>query len=99
MRATRAQARETFSMTDAFTTNLKAMSLLALLVGVFLIYGAMSFAVLQRRATIAVLRALGATRGEVLAVVLGEAAGLGLVGALWGGVLGWAAGRGVVGLG
>src|SRR5256885_174068 len=66
-------------MTDAFTTNLKAMSLLALLVGTFLIYGAVSFAVLQRRATIAVLRALGATRGEVLAVVLGEAAVLGPV--------------------
>src|SRR5205823_1497895 len=74
LHATRAQARETFAMTDAFTTNLKAMSLLALLVGTFLIYGAVSFAVLQRRATIAVLRALGATRGEVLAVVLGEAA-------------------------
>ena len=48
----RAEARETFAMTDAFTTNLKAMSLLALLVGAFLIYGAVSFAVLQRRATL-----------------------------------------------
>src|SRR5205814_1784111 len=35
LHATRAQARETFAMTDAFTTNLKAMSLLALLVGAF----------------------------------------------------------------
>src|SRR5207248_2649357 len=40
LRATRAQLRETLAMTDAFTTNLKAMSLLALLVGAFLIYGA-----------------------------------------------------------
>src|SRR6516164_5978236 len=38
--STRAQARETFAMTDAFTVNLKAMSLLALLVGTLLIYGA-----------------------------------------------------------
>ena len=98
LHATRAQARETFAMTDAFTTNLKAMSLLALLVGTFLIYGAVSFAVLQRRATIAVLRALGATRGEVLAVVLGEAAVLGVVGALCGVLLGVALGRGLVGL-
>src|SRR3989440_8120164 len=98
MRATRAQARETFAMTDAFTTNLKAMSLLALLVGTFLIYGAVSFAVLQRRATVAVLRALGATCGEVLAVVLSEAAVLGVVGALCGVLLGVALGRGLVGL-
>ncbi len=98
LHTTRAQARETFAMTDAFTTNLKAMSLLALLVGTFLIYGAVSFAVLQRRATIAVLRALGATRGEVLAVVLSEAAVLGVVGALCGVLLGVALGRGLVGL-
>jgi len=98
LHATRAEARETFAMTDAFTTNLKAMSLLALLVGAFLIYGAVSFAVLQRRATIAVLRALGATRGEVLAVVLSEAAVLGVVGALCGVLLGLAIGRGLVGL-
>jgi len=98
LHATRAQGGETFAMTDAFTTNLKAMSLLALLVGAFLIYGAVSFAVLQRRATIAVLRALGATRGEVLAVVLSEAAVLGVVGALCGVLLGLAIGRGLVGL-
>ena len=98
LHATRAEARETFAMTDAFTTNLKAMSLLALLVGAFLIYGAVSFAVLQRRATLAVLRALGATRGEVLVVVLSEAAVLGVVGALCGVLLGLAIGRGLVGL-
>jgi putative ABC transport system permease protein len=98
LQATRAAARETFAMTEAFTTNLKAMSLLALLVGAFLIYGSVSFAVLQRRATLAVLRALGATRGEVLAVVLSEAAVLGVVGALCGVLLGVAIGRALVGL-
>ena len=41
-------------MTAAFTTNLKAMSLLALLVSTLLIYGAISFAVIQRRRTIGV---------------------------------------------
>ena len=64
LHGTRAEARETFAMTDAFTTNLRAMSLLALLVGTFLIYGAVSFAVLQRRTIIGVLRALGATRAR-----------------------------------
>jgi len=98
LRPMRAQARETLAMTDAFTTNLKAMSLLALLVGTLLIYGAVSFAVLQRRAIIGVLRALGATRREVLTLVLGEAAVLGLAGAVCGVALGLLIGRGLVGL-
>jgi putative ABC transport system permease protein len=95
---TRAAARETFAMTDAFTTNLKAMSLLALLVGTFLIYGAVSFAVLQRRRLIGVLRALGATRAEVLALLLGEAAVLGSLGATCGVVLGALIGRALLAL-
>ena len=98
VRSTRAQARETFAMTDAFTINLKAMSLLALLVGTLLIYGAVSFAVVQRRSIIGVLRALGATRGEVLRVVLGEAAMLGVAGGICGLALGLLIGRGLVGL-
>ena len=98
LHGTRAAERETFAMTDAFTTNLKAMSLLALLVGTFLIYGAVSFAVLQRRSIIAVLRALGATRREVLTLVLSEAAVLGVAGAGCGALLGLAIGRGLVGL-
>ena len=98
VRSTRAEARETFAMTDAFTVNLKAMSLLALLVGTLLIYGAVSFAVVQRRAIIGVLRALGATRREVVVIVLGEAALLGLAGAVCGVLLGLLIGRGLVGL-
>jgi putative ABC transport system permease protein len=98
LRSTRSAARETFAMTDAFTVNLKAMSLLALLVGTLLIYGAVSFAVVQRRAIIGVLRALGATRREVLVMVLGEAAVLGLAGAVCGVLLGLLIGRGLVGL-
>ena len=95
---TRARSQETFAMTDAFTTNLRALSLLALLVGTFLIYSALSFAVLQRRAILGVLRALGATRAEVLGVLLGEAAVLGLIGAALGTLLGVAIGRTLVGL-
>ena len=98
LQSARARAQETLAMTDAFTTNLRAMSLLALLVGTFLIYGAVSFAVLQRRAIIGVLRALGATRAEVLRVVLGEAALLGAIGSVLGIVLGIFIGRGLVAL-
>jgi putative ABC transport system permease protein len=90
------QVRETLDMTSAFSTNLTAMSLLALLVSALLIYGAVSFTVVQRRRTIAILRALGATRREILTIVLAEAAVLGAAGAGLGVLLGLAVGHGLV---
>ena len=87
------RTRESLDMTGAFTTNLKAMSLLALLVSTLLIYGAVSFAVVQRRRVIGILRALGATRAEVLWIVLAEAAALGVIGAALGLAVGLAIGR------
>ena len=98
VRLDEAQARSQASldMTAAFTTNLRAMSLLALLVGLFLIYSAVSFAVVQRRRTLGVLRALGATRAQVLGVVLTEASVLGMLGAFLGVGAGLLIGRGLV---
>jgi len=90
------QVRETLDMTSAFSTNLTAMSLLALLVSALLIYGAVSFTVIQRRRNIAVLRAIGATRGEMLTIVLTEAAALGAAGAVLGILAGLAVGHGLV---
>jgi len=83
-----ARTRESIDMTAAFTTNLHAMSLLALLVSTLLIYGAVSFAVVQRRRIMAVLRALGATRREILTIVLTEGVLLGACGAGMGLLLG-----------
>lgn len=74
-------SRETTELTSAFMTNLRAMSLLALLVGAFLIYNSMGFSLLRRRPVIGVLRALGVTRAQVLGVVLAEAGVLGVIGA------------------
>jgi putative ABC transport system permease protein len=65
-------------------TNLRAMSLLALLVGALLIFNSMAFVLLLRRRTIGILRALGVTRREVLALALSEAAVLGIAGSLLG---------------
>jgi putative ABC transport system permease protein len=87
------RTEQSLDMTGAFTTNLQAMSLLALLVSTLLIYGAISFAVVQRRRVIGILRALGATRAEVLTIVLSEAAVLGVVGAGLGLMLGLVIGR------
>lgn len=82
------RASATARMSHAFEINLRAMSLLALLVGTFLIYNTMSFAVLQRRRLLADLRTLGATRRELLGEILAEAAILGLVGGALGLLLG-----------
>ena len=78
----------TLNMSASFSLNLTAMSLLALLVGVFLIYNTMSFAVVQRRQLLGMLRALGATRRELFNAVLLEALALGLLGTLLGVALG-----------
>ena len=82
------RSQDTEELTRAFMTNLRAMSLLALLVGGFLIFNSMGFALLLRRRTLGILRALGVTRGQVLALVLGEALILGVIGALAGALAG-----------
>ncbi len=83
-------------MVQAFHTNLSAMSLLALIVGMFLIYNTMTFAVLQRRELIGALRALGVTRREVFQLVLTEAAIIGLTGSLLGLIAGILLGYGLI---
>ncbi len=85
-------------MTAAFQLNLQALSLLALVVGVFLIYNTVSFSVVQRRTILGILRSLGATRRQIFALILGEALALGFVGTLLGLGLGMIAGRAAVGL-
>ncbi|PQJ35925.1 permease [Salinibacter sp. 10B] len=75
---TRTQTVE--QMTRAFELNLTALSLLALVVGAFLIYNTMTFSIVQRRSLIGRLRALGVTQRQIFGLVLGEAAILGVVG-------------------
>ncbi len=83
-------------MTRAFRLNLTALSLLALVVGMFLIYNTVTFGVIQRRPVLGSLRALGMTRGQIFALILLEAGVLGLVGTLLGLALGVVMGRGAV---
>jgi putative ABC transport system permease protein len=85
-------------LTSAFETNLLALSLLALVVGMFLIYNTITFSVVQRRALLGTLRCLGVTRRQIFALIMLEAAGVGVVGALVGIALGIVLGRGLVGL-
>ena len=78
----RSQAIE--QMTRAFQLNLTALSLLALIVGAFLIYNTMTFSVVQRRSLLGLLRTQGVTRREICLLVLGEAAFMGGVGTVAG---------------
>ncbi|BBA34215.1 uncharacterized protein sS8_2263 [Methylocaldum marinum] len=86
----------TVRMSHAFEINLKAMSLMALLVGLFLIYNTMTFAVLQRRTLLANLRILGVTRRQIMREILLESALLGLCGSLLGLLLGLIAAEGLL---
>jgi len=84
-------------MTAAFRTNLMALSLLALFVGLFLIYNTMTFSVVQRRSLFGRLRCLGVTPGEIFALVASEALIVGVVGSALGLLLGVAMGQNAVG--
>lgn len=90
------QAEALDELTAAFRLNLTALSLLALLVGLFLIYNTLSFAVVRRRPTVGMLRALGVTQRELLTSLLLEAALLGAIGTVAGILLGIPLAHGLV---
>ncbi len=79
-----AGTNENRRMLAAFRWNLRLLSYIALVVGAFLIYNTISVSVVRRRTEIGIIRALGASRGLVLAAFVGEAACFGLLGALIG---------------
>lgn len=71
-------------MMRAFRLNLTILSWVGLLVGMFLIYNTMAFAVAQRRREIGIYRAVGMTQSRVAGLFLAEAAVLGLAGGVVG---------------
>ena len=77
------------TMTQAFRLNLTILSLLALLVGLYLVFQGLDGAVVRRRNEIAVLRSLGVTTRQIQSAWLVEAATIGLAGGLLGLGLGW----------
>jgi putative ABC transport system permease protein len=72
---------DTFSFINTF---LLAFALIALFVAVFLIFNTFSMLVAQRTRELALLRAVGASRGQVRRSVLAEAAVLGVLAAVLG---------------
>ncbi len=83
-------------MVKAFNMNLTAMSLLALVVGMFLIYNTMTFSVVQRRVFLGLLRSLGVTRREIFFLIINEAILLGIIGTILGSIMGIILAKGMV---
>ena len=89
------QAQGVTRVSAAFELNLTAMSLLALLVGMFLIFNAMTFSMVQRRSLFGRLRAIGVTPRELFSLILIEAVIVAVLGTLLGILLGVWLGQGL----
>jgi putative ABC transport system permease protein len=72
--------QEASRLLQAFRLNLTALSFISLFVGLFLVYSSTQAALVRRRAEFGVRRSIGASRAQVLAIILGEVAVLGLLG-------------------
>ncbi len=90
------RAQSLARMTAAFTGGLQVTAVIAVLVGMFLVYNAVGVAVAQRRREIGILRSLGASRRSVVLVFLGEAVLVGVVGGVLGVALGHLLAKSVV---
>jgi putative ABC transport system permease protein len=97
---TQAAADQTKQLSDAIGSFLKPMLLsfggIAVLVGAFIIFNAFSMTVAQRRREFAMLRALGASRRQVLATLTVEAVVMGLLASILGILAGLGIAAGVI---
>ncbi|MEO6986162.1 MAG: FtsX-like permease family protein [Paralcaligenes sp.] len=80
--------RVTSNLSRAYRVNLDVLALVALFTGAFLVFSTQALSIIRRRAQLALLRALGMTRGSLLRMVLAEGGIQGLAGALLGLALG-----------
>ena len=85
-------------MLTAFQLNLATLSMVGLFVGVFLVYNAVGFSVVQYRREIGILRAIGMVRRHIALLFLGEAIIVGTVGGGLGSVFGSGLAHWLVGL-
>jgi putative ABC transport system permease protein len=91
------RSAELEDMVRSFQAMTSVFSLLALIVGLVLVANTASITVAERRREIGVLRAVGAGRRMVLALILAESAAVGIAGALAGAFLGRALASQMVG--
>ncbi|MEE8301504.1 MAG: ABC transporter permease, partial [Candidatus Tectomicrobia bacterium] len=79
-----ARNRAVEKMLRSFHVNLTALSLIALIVGMFLIYNSTTISVVQRRKQLGILRALGVPRRHIFRLLMSEALVIAIVGAIGG---------------
>lgn len=88
--APRVERDRAVTVTRAYRVNLNMLALVALWTGAFLVFSTQSLSVLRRRSSLALLRALGVTRGQLQRALIGEGAALGVAGSFLGVILGLA---------
>ncbi len=81
------------SLIDSFRLNLRALALMALFVGAFLVYTSMSLYSDRQRRTFSLLRTLGMTGGDILFLAAGGIVVLGGTGTVMGLLLGTGLGQ------
>ena len=86
------------AMLAGYSMMVGISSAFTLFIGMFIIYNSFAIAVTQRRSEIGMLRALGATRGQIRGLFLAESAVMGLLGSIAGAILGIAIARAIVSL-
>jgi putative ABC transport system permease protein len=91
------RAAQIAKMAKSFQVGLQMQGMIAMFVGIFLIYNAVSVSIAQRKREIGILRSVGVTRRRVAGVFLAEALLIGLVGGALGVPLGGVIARAVVG--
>jgi putative ABC transport system permease protein len=79
-----ARGRQIDAILRVYSISMNITSMFALFIGMFIIYNAFAIAVTQRRSEIGILRALGASRGQIVALFLGESVLAGAIGSLLG---------------
>ncbi|MBF0145589.1 MAG: ABC transporter permease [Magnetococcales bacterium] len=95
---TERRTRALEGLTESFRLNLAVLGMLALMVGMFIIFNTITFSVVRRRHIIGLLRAQGVTRQELLVQLFADGLLLGIPGTLLGLLLGLALGQGLLGL-
>jgi len=82
------RSKQVENMVRSFQLNLTVLSWVGLLVGTFLIYNTMAFAVTQRRREIGIYRAIGMAERRIAMLFLLEGGLLGFIGGMLGGMAG-----------
>ena len=91
--APEAEGERSANLTRAYRLNLDMLALVALFTGAFLVFSSQVLALLRRRAQLALLRAVGMTRGALARWLIAEGAVIGAAGSLLGAAVGYAVAR------